>query len=108
LIFCHSQPIYQKNLKDSDDGLGMSVDVFSSKIRGFFMPRKRAYVDTSCLYVHGSTGKIALKKAAFKFGSLLQVAKKLSCSNAHVYRMYNLECRMKLKWYNDIKKLLDQ
>lgn len=72
------------------------------------MPKKRPYIDPAITYVHGSTGRNILQKAVLKFGSLRQVALRMKCSNAHVYRLYNLENRMKISWYNDIKKLLEQ
>ena len=101
-------PSKKFNRFHNDLGFDGSVDLFTPKNGRNLMPKKRKYIDPSVMYVHGSTGKILLKKAIIKFGSLRQVALRLSCSNAHVYRMFNLECRMKISWYQDIQKLLEQ
>jgi hypothetical protein len=72
------------------------------------MARKRQCYDPSLTYVHPSTGKMLIKQSMLKFGSIRQLALRLDCSVAQVYRWANLECRMKIIWYNAIQKLLEQ
>jgi hypothetical protein len=72
------------------------------------MPKRRKYSDPAITYVHPSTGKLLLKQCVLKYGSLRQLALRLDMSVAHVYRLANNESRMKITWYNDIQRLLEQ
>lgn len=72
------------------------------------MPKKRTQKDPYITYVHPSTGKLLLKQGVLKFGSLRQLALRLDMSVAHAYRLANNDCRMKITWYKDIQKLLEQ
>jgi len=72
------------------------------------MARKREIKDQYITYVHPSVGKLLIKQGVLKFGSLRQLALRLDMSVAHVYRLARNENRMKITWYKDIQKLLDQ
>ena len=72
------------------------------------MAKRREYKDPFITYVHPSTGKLLIKQGVLKFGSLRQLALRLDMSVAHVYRLARNENRMKITWYRDIQKLLDQ
>jgi DNA invertase Pin-like site-specific DNA recombinase len=72
------------------------------------MAKRRIYKDPLLTYVHQANSKTIIKQSIAKFGSIRQLALRLDCSVAQVYRWANNESRMKILWYNNIQKLLEQ